>query len=73
MNTLEINNSLKKFKTFLGAFPKDKLPKTRKPCGLIINTDSSNNPGEHWVAIYTDNNCSEYFDSFGLPPLQEEI
>jgi len=74
MNTNQINYSLKKYKNFIGTFPRDTIPKfNKKPFGIIVNTDSSNAPGEHWVAIYSDNKITEYFDSFGLPPLHHEV
>lgn len=73
MNTLEINNYMKKYKNFIGTFPCDKLnfhlPKYH---GIIVNTDKSNGPGEHWVAIYMGE-YAIYFDSFGLAPMQDEI
>ncbi|RWS21522.1 hypothetical protein B4U80_06898, partial [Leptotrombidium deliense] len=60
---------------FVGTFPRDNIPTTtRRPASFIVNTDSSNEPGEHWVAIYlTKNNKAEYFDSFGLPPLHRDL
>ncbi len=75
MNTLEINKYLKDFSQFKGTYPKDLLPKIYGlPIGIVINTDSSDEPGEHWVAVYIDRNgIGEYFDSFGLPPLHKEI
>jgi hypothetical protein len=73
MNTLEINNYMKNHKNFLGTFPCDKLNfHLPKFCGIIVNTDKSDEPGEHWVAIYRGD-CAIYFDSFGLAPMQEEI
>ena len=56
---------------------RDLLPKT-KPSNVrayIINTDSSNQPGEHWIGLYYYENSKEayYFDSYGLPPYHEEI
>jgi hypothetical protein len=39
---------------FIGIFPSDRLPKmivTRPGC-LIANTQASDHPGEHWVALY---------------------
>jgi len=54
---------------FLGCFPLDGLPPfpTSFPKSMIINTQSSGHPGEHWVAlVLTETNCY-YFDSFGLP------
>jgi len=73
MNTLDIYNKLKHFKCFNGVFPRDKLPNAKNGV-IIINTDKSNQPGEHWVAVAVNNEePSEYFDSFGLPPLYNEI
>jgi hypothetical protein len=73
MNTLEINNKLKHFKNFNGVFPRDKLPKLKNGT-IIVNTDKSSEPGEHWVAITINKKePSEYFDSFGLPPLHHEL
>lgn len=54
---------------------RDSLP--RKPnkyeCG-IVNLDSSNGPGTHWVAYYKNKMDVNYFDSFGnLKPPKELI
>jgi len=76
MNTQDINQLLHGQTGFLGTFPRDRLPTVikRRPSGIIVNTDTSNEPGEHWVAIYLcRDGCAEYFDSFGLPPLHKEI
>src|SRR5688500_3940890 len=75
MDTFGINQILKDTKGYLGAFPRDKLPKPKTfPASLIINTDASNQSGEHWVAVFiTKNKTGEYFDSFGLPPFHGEI
>ena len=56
---------------FIGVFPINLLPSTTKrPCGFIVNTDSSNLPGQHWIAVVlTRDGRGEVFDSFGeLPP-----
>jgi len=29
--------------------------------------------GSHWIATYVEDNVINYFDSFGLPPLQEMV
>ena len=52
---------------FDGVFAADRLP--NDPCLLVCNTDP-HRLGEHWVAIYVDNEgrYGEYFDSFGRPP-----
>lgn len=74
MDTLDIIRAMKcnkKLKCFIGVFACNKLPRhiLKKPACLIINTDPSNKPGTHWVAIYipVKGKC-EYFDSFGLKP-----
>ena len=55
-------------KSFLGFFPRDKLPRiTTYPSSLIVNTDKHNQKGEHWLAIYIGKNINcEFFDSFGF-------
>jgi hypothetical protein len=79
MNTHELQYILDKsfiLRTLHGEVcPKDHLPK-RKPCHVkayIVNTHNSDQPGEHWVAIYFKENTALYFDSYGLPPFEEDI
>lgn len=52
---------------------RDSLPNKplRQECG-IVNLDTTNGPGTHWVAYYKNYNYKEYFDSFGnlQPPLE---
>ena len=55
---------------------KDLLPeeKSLDVKAYIINTDTSDKPGEFWVAIYfRNNNEAIYFDSYGQPPLEDYI
>jgi hypothetical protein len=57
--------------TFLGVFARDKLPTTpiSVPCALIVNTDIADKDGEHWIAMYIDEQCNgNYFDSYGHFP-----
>ena len=67
----EILSKCKHIRSFVGVFPADKLPKIKQyPVCLIMNTHTSDKPGEHWVAVYiNENGFGEYFDSYGLPPL----
>lgn len=54
---------------------RDELPEKPLPieCG-VINLDSSQNSGTHWVAYGKINDYIEYFDSYGnLKPPQEFI
>ena len=74
MNTLEIKKQLKNYKRFVGVFPCDYIPDLNRGEGVIVNTDTHNKGGEHWVAIYMSPTGSmEYFDPFGLPPLVPHI
>ena len=60
---------------FLGCFPLNGLPSfpTSFPKSMIINTQPSGHPGEHWVAlVLTETNCY-YFDSFALPTIPLNI
>lgn len=74
MNSSQINKILKNDevskKFFIGVLPRDKLPnKIKWPSALILNTDKSDQPGEHWLALYYDENgVCEFFDSFGFHP-----
>ena len=54
---------------------KDLLP-DRKPLhtkAYIVNTDLSDDPGEHWTAVYFRDDRVIYFDSYGLPPDKDYI
>ena len=75
MDTITIRKLLKTFKCFKGVYPCDQLPYSCElPLNIIVNTDPSNMPGQHWVCICIDKRGKgEYFDSFGLPPFKEEI
>jgi hypothetical protein len=54
-------------RVFQGVFSSDMLPPNHRL--LVCNTDPSTRPGQHWIAIYVDENrCGEYFDSFGQSP-----
>ena len=51
---------------FKGVFTRDQLPKKigNKEAG-IVNLNTSNEPGSHWVAYFRDGSKKIYFDSFG--------
>ena len=53
------------------AFPMDQRP-TLQRGAYITNTDDHGEPGEHWLAVYVDKDV-EYFDSFGLFPLDSRL
>ena len=80
MDTHQIDSILKKDRFtkhyFRGVFARDQLPEhyVPRPSALVVNTDPSTRPGQHWVAIYISQDGSgEYFDSYGQPAKLPEI
>ena len=75
MWSTEIENILKTSKNFLGCFPLDELPyfPQRFPATLIVNTDTSIGNGDHWLALVLQKDKCFYFDSFGLPIVEEYL
>ena len=56
-------------RVFYGTVPCDRLPRTlphEGPTACIVNTDPHDEPGKHWIAIWTEGNVSEIMDSYGL-------
>ena len=48
----------------------DELPKRPKkwtPQAYIVNTDRQGEPGQHWLALWTEGTVCELMDSFVLP------
>ena len=76
MWSTEIIEHMKDEEEFIGCFPYDKLPpimKKTKNFSLIINTGNSQSLGEHWLAVKVIDQKCFYFDSFGLPIINEMI
>lgn len=48
-----------------GVFPVDKWKPNQKKPYAIVNLDTSDMPGSHWVAIITEPNHILVYDSFG--------
>lgn len=73
LTNLDIVKYTRDIPYFRGVYMRDTLPKKprRIECA-ILNLDTSDNPGTHWVAYVKLNNYCEYFDSFGnlRPPLE---
>ncbi len=61
---------------FKGVYASDELPPPSEltkspPCFIIVNTDPSNQPGEHWVTLFIENSTTvTYFCSLGTLPIQ---
>ena len=68
-SNIQIEEILKDQKQFIGCFPIDKIPSLNKNDSIIINTDSQNEEGTHWMGLkITSKNLCLFFDSFGEPP-----
>ena len=72
MNASEIEDALRSnrfAKQYLvGVFAADQLPTKEFPGAYIVNTDTSSQPGQHWVAFFTTEKGTECFDSFSENP-----
>ena len=75
MWSTEIEDLLQTSINFLGYFPLDELPPfpQRLPSSIIVNTDISTERGDHWLALVLEEDECFYFDSFGLPILEETL
>ncbi len=52
-----------------GVYPANRIPQILKIGVIIVNTDSDDQPGTHWCAIYfRGDGRAEFFDSYGNPP-----
>ena len=67
MNTQQIDRfPSRRLPDFDGVFSIDTLPE--HPRLLVCNTDPSNEPGRHWVAMCVRDGRGEFLDSFGRAP-----
>ena len=70
MDSNQLNSYAKRmrFTDFLGVFASDELSLLSKTdTGIVIvNTDSSENSGQHWISLCITNECILYFDSLNL-------
>lgn len=77
MTNIDLNKyaRLLKIPHFRGIYMRDSLPlKIRLNESGIINLDSKEKQGTHWVAYIKEHNTVTYFDSYGnLPPPKELV
>ncbi len=54
-------------KRFAGVYPLDVLPDHLvSNSGLVVNTQSHNLPGEHWIAVFKHNDSITAYDPLGI-------
>ena len=72
LSNFDLEKVAKDFPFWRGIFSRDQLPKkpNRRECG-ILNLDSVDGPGSHWVAWYKNKGTKYYFDSYGIQPPEE--
>ena len=76
MLSTHIEKLLENEKSFMGCYPKDKLPKIFPkvlPKTIVVNTGLSSTHGDHWVALRLQKAFCFYFDSFGVDIVDREI
>ena len=65
MNTLDIDWKIT-VPGFLGAHAYDAIPpRPRHNHSMVVNTSSSQEPGDHWLAIACKDNTIYFMDSYG--------
>ena len=65
LNTLDIDSKIT-VPGFLGAHAYDAIPsRPRHNHSMVVNTSSSQEPGDHWLAIACKNNTIYFMDSYG--------
>ena len=60
----EINDYCRFLQNFRGTHAWDKIPKLKNMESCILNLDTSDQPGSHWIALYQYKNKTYMFDSF---------
>lgn len=59
---------------FSGVYSADTLPHKRHAFSkYIVNLDSRNKKGSHWISVFFKNDIAYYFDSYGYPPSVKSI
>ena len=72
LSNFDLEEVARDFPFWRGIFSRDQLPKkpNRRECG-ILNLDSMDGKGTHWVAWFKNKNTKYYFDSYGIQPPEE--
>lgn len=71
MNSTQLEKAGEKIPNFIGVFSVDNIPKIKNkpPQKFIVNNQTSNLPGQHWIGVtILSGNVAYVYDPFGLPP-----
>ena len=69
LNSNYLNSTLNCVPSFIGCYSEDQIDNLvfgRLPCFLIVNIDSSNMPGSHWITLGIFQKHIEVFDPLGF-------
>ena len=58
---------------FSGVYSRDNLHYKIKDAAYVINLDEYSDIGTDWIALYVNNKCVTYLDSFGVEHIPKEI
>lgn len=80
MDTVTLQNALKQCnetkRYFAGIYAINEIPRVNKkiPSYILVNTDISSGPGEHWLVLFFPNKDKvEIFDSLGQNPHEYNV
>ena len=74
MDSLTLKQRLFDVQNFVGVFPFDLLPE--KPSGdfsLVVNTDNSTQPGDHWLVLSRKDSKIYFIDSYFVNSMRNFI
>lgn len=78
LSSIDIKKWMINEPSFVGVFPINELPKvsdSHSEVKFIVNTDSANLPGMHWIAVWRKpQGKAEIFDSYAIyPPAEVQL
>ena len=72
MNTRKIQSALLRDEHaaafFAGVLARDQFAYSTTHGLYVVNTQNSEQSGEHWLVVYISDDAYDFFDSFGHPP-----
>lgn len=75
LTSIDIESALRGVDHFLGVYAINQIPNNKhRPLYFIVNNQSNNLPGQHWIGVMISNKNNAYiFDPLGFPPPQQLI
>ena len=73
LTNFEIQKYYQNEPRFSGVLSRDNMPKKIKDGPNVIKLDEYVDVGTHWIALFCSRSEIDYFDSFGVEHVPEEI